>query len=166
MVTVPCISKFSYFQTLVLLWLLDSHSLTRSREADAVLNYLREQCGAKKLGVIGFWVGGVDVGHLMITHLELKAGASLHGRQIQECPTSRYTCISVLCRLNTCCSISFTDEAITWWREVFLAELEGYCAKNTVVRILVPSFGTGHGSHVLILDLDRQTCCPWVTFPI
>lgn len=48
MVTVLGIFIFSYFQILVLLWLLDLLLLTCSREADGVLKYLREQCGAKK----------------------------------------------------------------------------------------------------------------------
>lgn len=50
--------------------------------------------------------------------------------------------------------------------EIFLAGLEGYYAKKRVVRIFIPSFGMGHSSHVLILDLDTHTRCPWVTFPI
>ncbi|XP_054047814.1 carboxymethylenebutenolidase homolog isoform X2 [Rissa tridactyla] len=48
-------------------------------EADAVLKYLKEQCGAKKLGVVGFCWGGVAVHHLMMTYPELKAGVSLYG---------------------------------------------------------------------------------------
>ncbi|KFW67750.1 Carboxymethylenebutenolidase [Pygoscelis adeliae] len=49
------------------------------READAVLKYLKEQCGAKKLGVVGFCWGGIAVHHLMMTYPELKAGVSLYG---------------------------------------------------------------------------------------
>ncbi|XP_009323271.1 PREDICTED: carboxymethylenebutenolidase homolog [Pygoscelis adeliae] len=48
-------------------------------EADAVLKYLKEQCGAKKLGVVGFCWGGIAVHHLMMTYPELKAGVSLYG---------------------------------------------------------------------------------------
>lgn len=52
-----CTAVFSYFQILVLLWLLDLHFLTCPREADAVLKYLRELCGAKKLDSLVFeWV--------------------------------------------------------------------------------------------------------------
>ncbi|XP_009707426.1 PREDICTED: carboxymethylenebutenolidase homolog [Cariama cristata] len=50
-----------------------------NKEADAVLKYLKEQCGAKKLGVIGFCCGGIAVHHLMVTYPELKAGISLYG---------------------------------------------------------------------------------------
>ncbi|XP_055655923.1 carboxymethylenebutenolidase homolog [Falco biarmicus] len=48
-------------------------------EADAVLKYLKEQHGAKKLGVTGFCWGGIAVSHLIMTCLELKAGVSLYG---------------------------------------------------------------------------------------
>ncbi|NXK36905.1 CMBL Carboxymethylenebutenolidase, partial [Piprites chloris] len=48
------------------------------QEADAALKYLKEQCGAKKLGIIGFCWGGVSVRHLMMTHWELKVGVSLY----------------------------------------------------------------------------------------
>ncbi|PKK33969.1 carboxymethylenebutenolidase homolog [Columba livia] len=50
-----------------------------NKEADAVLKYLKERCGVKKLGVIGFCWGGVAVRHLMMTYSELKAGVSLYG---------------------------------------------------------------------------------------
>ncbi|XP_042662808.1 carboxymethylenebutenolidase homolog [Tyto alba] len=50
-----------------------------NKEADAVLKYLKEQCGAKKLGFAGFCWGGIAVHHLMMTYLELKAGVSLYG---------------------------------------------------------------------------------------
>ncbi|XP_049679712.1 carboxymethylenebutenolidase homolog [Accipiter gentilis] len=50
-----------------------------NKEADAVLKYLKEQCGAKKLGVVVFCWGGIAVRHLMMTYPELKAGISLNG---------------------------------------------------------------------------------------
>lgn len=71
---------FPYFQILVLLWVLNLHLLICYREADAVLKYLKEQCGTKKLGVVGFCWGGIAVRHLMMTYPELKAGVSLNGR--------------------------------------------------------------------------------------
>lgn len=71
---------FSYFQVLVLLYLLNLHLFVCFKEADAVLKYLKERCGVKKLGVIGFCWGGVAVRHLMMTYSELKAGVSLYGR--------------------------------------------------------------------------------------
>ena len=70
----------SYLQILILLWVLNLHLLICCREADGVLKYLKGQCGAKKLGVVGFCWGGIAVRHLMMTYPELKAGVSLYGR--------------------------------------------------------------------------------------
>uniref|UniRef100_A0A8B9ICE9 Carboxymethylenebutenolidase homolog n=1 Tax=Anser brachyrhynchus TaxID=132585 RepID=A0A8B9ICE9_9AVES len=50
-----------------------------NKEADAILKYLKEQCGAKRLGVIGFCWGGVAVHHMMLTYPKLRAGVSLYG---------------------------------------------------------------------------------------
>uniref|UniRef100_A0A8D0FS23 Carboxymethylenebutenolidase homolog n=1 Tax=Strix occidentalis caurina TaxID=311401 RepID=A0A8D0FS23_STROC len=58
---------------------LTSLSFTCLREVDAILKYLREQCGAKKIGVIGFCWGGAAVQHLMLKNPHLKTGVSLYG---------------------------------------------------------------------------------------
>ncbi|KAJ6661435.1 hypothetical protein lerEdw1_015064 [Lerista edwardsae] len=57
---------------------IDSHVLCY-REAEVVLKYLKEKCGAKKIGVIGFCWGGAAVHHLMLTNSEFKAGVSIYG---------------------------------------------------------------------------------------
>ncbi|NXF84706.1 CMBL Carboxymethylenebutenolidase, partial [Eubucco bourcierii] len=49
------------------------------KEVDVVLKYLREQCGAEKIGVIGFCWGGAAVQHLMLKNPQLKTGVSLYG---------------------------------------------------------------------------------------
>uniref|UniRef100_A0A8C0H6V5 Carboxymethylenebutenolidase homolog n=1 Tax=Chelonoidis abingdonii TaxID=106734 RepID=A0A8C0H6V5_CHEAB len=49
------------------------------READVVLKYLKEQCNAKKIGVIGFCWGGMAVHHLMLKNPELKIGVAMYG---------------------------------------------------------------------------------------
>lgn len=49
------------------------------RETDAVLKYLKEQYGAKKIGVVGFSWGGMAVHHLMLTNPELQTGVSFYG---------------------------------------------------------------------------------------
>uniref|UniRef100_A0A8C0H5E2 Carboxymethylenebutenolidase homolog n=1 Tax=Chelonoidis abingdonii TaxID=106734 RepID=A0A8C0H5E2_CHEAB len=49
------------------------------READVVLKYLKQQCSAKKIGVVGFCWGGIVVHHLMMKYPELKAGVSVYG---------------------------------------------------------------------------------------
>ncbi|XP_050827515.1 carboxymethylenebutenolidase homolog isoform X2 [Serinus canaria] len=48
-------------------------------EADVVLKYLKEQCGAKKIGIVGFSWGGMAVHHLMLKNPQLAAGVSLYG---------------------------------------------------------------------------------------
>ncbi|POI33687.1 hypothetical protein CIB84_002561, partial [Bambusicola thoracicus] len=49
------------------------------READVVLKYLKEQCDAKKIGIVGFSWGGMAVHHLMLKNPQLSAGVSLYG---------------------------------------------------------------------------------------
>ncbi|NXS98653.1 CMBL Carboxymethylenebutenolidase, partial [Jacana jacana] len=60
-------------------WLKTRDARKINKEVDAVLKYLKEQCAAKKLGVVGFCWGGVAVCHLMMTYPEFKAGVSLYG---------------------------------------------------------------------------------------
>ncbi|KAJ7397266.1 Carboxymethylenebutenolidase like protein [Pitangus sulphuratus] len=48
-------------------------------EVDVILKYLRDECGAKKIGVIGFCWGGAAVQHLMLKNPHLKAGVSVYG---------------------------------------------------------------------------------------
>lgn len=50
------------------------------REVDVVLKYLKEQCGVKEIGVIGFCWGGAAVQHLMLKNPHLKTGVSLYGK--------------------------------------------------------------------------------------
>ncbi|NXG53160.1 CMBL Carboxymethylenebutenolidase, partial [Psilopogon haemacephalus] len=49
------------------------------KEVDVVLKYLREQCGAKRIGAVGFCWGGAAVQHLMLKNPQLKTGVSLYG---------------------------------------------------------------------------------------
>ncbi|NXF68010.1 CMBL Carboxymethylenebutenolidase, partial [Ciccaba nigrolineata] len=60
-------------------WLKTRDARKINKEAVAVLKYLKERCGAKKLGVVGFCWGGIAVHHLMMTYAEFKAGVSLYG---------------------------------------------------------------------------------------
>lgn len=50
------------------------------REVDVVMKYLKEHCGAKNIGVIGFCWGGAAVQHLMLKNPHLKTGVSLYGK--------------------------------------------------------------------------------------
>ncbi|KAF4024510.1 hypothetical protein G4228_016298 [Cervus hanglu yarkandensis] len=48
-------------------------------EFDAVLKYLKQQCHAKRIGVVGFCWGGIAVHHVMMKYPELRAGVSVYG---------------------------------------------------------------------------------------
>lgn len=50
-----------------------------SREVDAVLKFLKEQCGAKCIGAVGFCWGGVATHYLALKYPEIKAGVSVYG---------------------------------------------------------------------------------------
>lgn len=50
------------------------------REVDAVLKYLREQCGARKIGSVGFCWGGIGVHHLALEYPDIQAGVSVYGK--------------------------------------------------------------------------------------
>nr|XP_003219860.1 PREDICTED: carboxymethylenebutenolidase homolog [Anolis carolinensis] len=60
-------------------WRKTRDSKDTNRETDVVLKYLKEQCNAKKIGVIGFCWGGAAVHHLMLRYSEFKAGVSVYG---------------------------------------------------------------------------------------
>ncbi|NXG35114.1 CMBL Carboxymethylenebutenolidase, partial [Dromaius novaehollandiae] len=65
-------------------WMKDHDPMKVDREADVVLKYLKEQCGAKKIGIVGFSWGGMAVHHLMLKNPQLNAGVSLYGRIIRD----------------------------------------------------------------------------------
>lgn len=46
---------------------------------DAVLKFLKEQCGAKHIGAVGFCWGGVATHYLALQYPEVKAGVSVYG---------------------------------------------------------------------------------------
>ncbi|KAF0028170.1 hypothetical protein F2P81_019257 [Scophthalmus maximus] len=48
-------------------------------EVDAVLRFLKEQYGAKHIGVVGFCWGGIATHYLALQYPELKAGVSVYG---------------------------------------------------------------------------------------
>ncbi|XP_061445109.1 carboxymethylenebutenolidase homolog isoform X2 [Rhineura floridana] len=60
-------------------WLKTRDSKNINKETAVVLQYLKEQCHAKKIGVIGFCWGGAAVHHLMLTYSAFKTGVSLYG---------------------------------------------------------------------------------------
>lgn len=60
-------------------WLKTRNPRNIDKEISAVLRYLKQQCGARRVGVVGFCWGGVVTHHLMISCPELRAGVSVYG---------------------------------------------------------------------------------------
>ncbi|KAF2977912.1 hypothetical protein EK904_008431, partial [Melospiza melodia maxima] len=60
-------------------WVKTREASKIDKEVDVVLKYLKDQCGAKRIGVIGFCWGGAAVQHLMLKNPHLKTGVSLYG---------------------------------------------------------------------------------------
>ncbi|KAM9333535.1 carboxymethylenebutenolidase homolog isoform 2-T2 [Pholidichthys leucotaenia] len=59
-------------------WLQDKKATNINKEVDAVLRYLKEQCGAKHIGVVGFCWGGVATHHIALQYPEIKAGVCVY----------------------------------------------------------------------------------------
>lgn len=47
-----------------------------------MLGFLKEQCGAKHIGAVGFCWGGVATHYLALQYPEVKAGVSVYGRHL------------------------------------------------------------------------------------
>ncbi|XP_076617230.1 carboxymethylenebutenolidase homolog [Chaetodon auriga] len=60
-------------------WLKDKKPSDINREVDAVLRYLKEQCGAKHVGTVGFCWGGAATHYIALQYPEVKAGVSIYG---------------------------------------------------------------------------------------
>uniref|UniRef100_A0A3P8U449 Carboxymethylenebutenolidase homolog n=1 Tax=Amphiprion percula TaxID=161767 RepID=A0A3P8U449_AMPPE len=60
-------------------WLKDKKPTEINKEVDTVLRYLKEQCGAKHIGAVGFCWGGVATHYLALQYPQVKAGVSLYG---------------------------------------------------------------------------------------
>ena len=55
------------------------HDIFVFREVNAVLKFLKEQCGVKHVGAVGFCWGGVATHYLALQYPEVKAGVSVYG---------------------------------------------------------------------------------------
>lgn len=44
------------------------------------MRYLKQECHAQKIGIVGFCWGGVVVHHVMLTYPEVRAGVSVYGK--------------------------------------------------------------------------------------
>lgn len=62
----------------------ESNSYFILREVDVVLKYLKEQCGAKRIGTVGFCWGGVATHYLALLYPEIKAGVSVYGTSFNQ----------------------------------------------------------------------------------
>lgn len=60
-------------------WLKSRNARKINREVDAVLRYLKQQCHAQKIGIVGFCWGGIVVHQVMMTYPEVRAGVSVYG---------------------------------------------------------------------------------------
>ncbi|XP_041670141.1 carboxymethylenebutenolidase homolog [Cheilinus undulatus] len=60
-------------------WLKERSPTNTSKEVDAVLRFLKEQCGARRFGVVGFCWGGIATHYLSLNYAEIKVGVSLYG---------------------------------------------------------------------------------------
>ncbi|XP_036752588.2 carboxymethylenebutenolidase homolog isoform X1 [Manis pentadactyla] len=60
-------------------WLKTRDARKINKEVEVVLKYLKQQCHAQKIGVVGFCWGGVAVHHVMMKYPEFRAGVSIYG---------------------------------------------------------------------------------------
>ncbi|XP_037655197.1 carboxymethylenebutenolidase homolog [Choloepus didactylus] len=60
-------------------WVKTRNARKIDKEVDVVLKYLKQQCRAQKIGIVGFCWGGIGVHHVMTRYLELRAGVSVYG---------------------------------------------------------------------------------------
>ncbi|KAG5268740.1 hypothetical protein AALO_G00215930 [Alosa alosa] len=60
-------------------WLEDKKPTKINKEVDAVMKYLREQCGATRIGSVGFCWGGVATHYLALQYPDIQAGVSVYG---------------------------------------------------------------------------------------
>ncbi|XP_061660810.1 carboxymethylenebutenolidase homolog isoform X1 [Syngnathoides biaculeatus] len=60
-------------------WLEDRKPTNVNKEVEPLLKFLKEQCGAKGIGVVGFCWGGIATHYLALNNPEVKAGVSFYG---------------------------------------------------------------------------------------
>lgn len=60
-------------------WFKSRDARKVDKEVDAVLRYLTQQCGAQKVGIVGFCWGGIVVHHVMTKYPQIRAGVSVYG---------------------------------------------------------------------------------------
>uniref|UniRef100_A0A3P8VMZ4 Carboxymethylenebutenolidase homolog n=1 Tax=Cynoglossus semilaevis TaxID=244447 RepID=A0A3P8VMZ4_CYNSE len=60
-------------------WLEDKKPTNINKEVDVVLTFLKEKCGSKHIGAVGFCWGGVVTHYLALLYPGIKAGVSVYG---------------------------------------------------------------------------------------
>ncbi|XP_048031400.1 carboxymethylenebutenolidase homolog [Megalobrama amblycephala] len=60
-------------------WLEDKKPTDIKKEVDVVLKFLKEKCGAKHIGVVGFCWGGVATHYVALQYQEITAAVSVYG---------------------------------------------------------------------------------------
>ncbi|XP_057681019.1 carboxymethylenebutenolidase homolog [Corythoichthys intestinalis] len=60
-------------------WLEDRKPTNINKEVDSLLRFLKEQCAAKYIGVVGFCWGGIATHYLALNNPEIKAAVSFYG---------------------------------------------------------------------------------------
>lgn len=78
LIPLPSLDQTFNHWTTILLWVF-INEFYLPREVDVVLKYLKEQSGAKRIGVVGFCWGGVATHYIALQYTEVKAGVSVYG---------------------------------------------------------------------------------------
>ncbi|XP_074842063.1 carboxymethylenebutenolidase homolog [Carettochelys insculpta] len=129
-------------------WLKDRDPTKVDREADTVLKYLKEQYGAKKIGIVGFSWGGMAVHHLMLKNPELKTGVSLYG--IIRDSDDRYNLLN-----PTFFIFGEKDHTISYDQIILLEKnLKQYCQVEYRIKVYP---GQVHG----FAELKPEDMKPW-----
>ncbi|KAK7879387.1 hypothetical protein WMY93_030723 [Mugilogobius chulae] len=60
-------------------WLEDRKPENINKEMDATIRFLKNKCGAKHIGVVGFCWGGISTHYISLQYPEIKTGVSVYG---------------------------------------------------------------------------------------
>ncbi|XP_020781393.1 carboxymethylenebutenolidase homolog [Boleophthalmus pectinirostris] len=60
-------------------WLEDKKATNIKREVDATIEFLKNKCGAKHIGVVGFCWGGIATHYISLQYPEIEAAVSVYG---------------------------------------------------------------------------------------
>lgn len=130
------------------------------REVDAVLRFLKHQCGAQQVGVVGFCWGGVATHYIALQYPEVTAGVSFYG-------TSAITGPQSAASLEDLCNFLFFGDAM---QELSVKERTGMRSRaqssSSLLKMMIifprsrsvcrtPDFGWQKG----ICNFSLFACC-------